>query len=537
MAIPGFTAHLSFYTSTRHYATGFNLSSNEGSVEAAQTSASVWGAYQVTGFVPPNSPGAIPIHCPGGLVWCQDGCVNTNTDPFNCGRCNHACGDQVCCNGKCIDATADSSNCGVCGNRCPSGYICCSDTCKDYGNDANNCGGCNVVCPPGATCCAGKCCASCCAGQCCPAGATCVSGRDPNDPLDRSCRVLSGTGCDLAQFQQCFQQAQQNYHDCLIDFPPNVCNRNEYYAEARCNAQFGCLPGNGFCCPSGCSHLRDNLNCGACGNACAPGQTCCSGNCTNLNGDTANCGSCGNACPAGYSCCGGVCTDLGTNANCGACGKACAPGQACCSGTCVNTTTDSQHCGACGNACVPGVSCTGGRCPCPPGPTSRKCGNCGTQWRSSCNSDGSWSWSACTGQGACAFGTTQQCNGLGAQTCGFNCTWGNCVCIPGATLCNGTCVNLMNDASHCGNCNTACQPLHTCAGGRCSQCEIGQQLCGSQCYNPTDTVGCCGGRIYNPSGATCCWGTTVFSNGCPGGTAYECCPDGRTAVCPGHPCP
>ena len=220
--------------------------------------------------------------CPDGAPGPGNQCTNFGTDPANCGRCNNVCPPGTSCvKGICTPTTS-----------CPSGLTLCGDVCVNLSNDSRNCSGCGVACAAGQSCVNGHCC-TVCGQECCPSGAACVSGRDPSDPVDRTCRLLPETICDKAQRDQCDQQAQQDYQDCLVDFPKSFCNRKRFYAEARCNGRFGCLPGLGVCCPSGvCTHLDTTANCGSCGNACLAGQTCCGGVCCSKN------------------CCSGVCCSL-----------------------------------------------------------------------------------------------------------------------------------------------------------------------------------------------------------------------------------
>lgn len=59
---------------------------------------------------PPNEPLCSPSDtgfecveaCPDPLTQCADQCVDTNTHPLHCGRCNHACPSGICEDGKCV---------------------------------------------------------------------------------------------------------------------------------------------------------------------------------------------------------------------------------------------------------------------------------------------------------------------------------------------------------------------------------------------------------------------------------------------------
>ena len=69
--------------------------------------------------------------CPPGQ------CVDTNTDPENCGGCGVVCPNG----GACIDGSCP----------CPGGQF-CGDQCVDTQSDPSNCGGCGYVCPTGSSC-------------------------------------------------------------------------------------------------------------------------------------------------------------------------------------------------------------------------------------------------------------------------------------------------------------------------------------------------------------------------------------------------
>jgi len=71
-----------------------------------------------------------PTTCGGGQACCGSGCVDTQTDPNNCGACGNTCGaGQMCCGGGCVDTATDSNNCGSCGNVCLGGDTCQNGLC------------------------------------------------------------------------------------------------------------------------------------------------------------------------------------------------------------------------------------------------------------------------------------------------------------------------------------------------------------------------------------------------------------------------
>ena len=134
------------------------------------------------------------LTCPPGTTDCGGICVDTSSDPANCGACANACsvqsGTASCSNGMCTvgvcdpgrancdassnngcetSTSSDLNNCGACGLICPSnggnpsclGGV-CNIACHPGFSDCNgspgcetptqtdplNCGGCGLICMP-----------------------------------------------------------------------------------------------------------------------------------------------------------------------------------------------------------------------------------------------------------------------------------------------------------------------------------------------------------------------------------------------------
>ncbi len=135
--------------------------------------------------------------CLMGQTACNGICLDTKTDPKNCGACGTVCtGCQQCaggactcplyqslCNGKCIPTSSDPDNCGACGKTCTVSEVCsgskcvsvasgcipppsgggtaalvpCSGRCVDPLNDNAHCGGCGKPCAANTGCVDGQC--------------------------------------------------------------------------------------------------------------------------------------------------------------------------------------------------------------------------------------------------------------------------------------------------------------------------------------------------------------------------------------------
>ncbi|KAK4044984.1 hypothetical protein OUZ56_032390 [Daphnia magna] len=93
----------------------------------------------------PTDSGAVDSgpSCAAPAKLCGATCVDTQTDPANCGACGKTC--PVACSG------------GACVAQCPNGTKSCSGACVNTQTDSANCGACGVVCAAGKTCNAGAC--------------------------------------------------------------------------------------------------------------------------------------------------------------------------------------------------------------------------------------------------------------------------------------------------------------------------------------------------------------------------------------------
>ena len=88
--------------------------------------------------------------CPTGTTVCGTQCVNTQTDPNNCGTCGTAC-----------SMVLPGSSCVMGSCQCPPSQAICNtgmgSYCADFQTDPNNCGGCGNICPPMTSCVMGGC--------------------------------------------------------------------------------------------------------------------------------------------------------------------------------------------------------------------------------------------------------------------------------------------------------------------------------------------------------------------------------------------
>ena len=87
--------------------------------------------------------------CDGGGLCCGQMCMTFLTDPNNCGICGFACpNQQPCSNGVCLECSTPGIDGGFMlaeGTACNAGSyegLCCDGVCVDTRSDPGNCGGC-----------------------------------------------------------------------------------------------------------------------------------------------------------------------------------------------------------------------------------------------------------------------------------------------------------------------------------------------------------------------------------------------------------
>jgi hypothetical protein len=120
-----------------------------------------------------SKAGCFCAPCPSGQIGCNTECVDSTSDPYNCGGCGNMCPKGApCSQGVCVCPSGQVFSNGFC---CPQGYWansargCCPIPqtncwpvgCTDMSTDNNNCGSCGNVCRGGETCVGGKCTSPC----------------------------------------------------------------------------------------------------------------------------------------------------------------------------------------------------------------------------------------------------------------------------------------------------------------------------------------------------------------------------------------
>jgi hypothetical protein len=274
----------------------------------------------------------VTIQCSPNLTLCRGTCVDTRTDPENCGGCGFSVPyGETCINGQFSSLLVQKNpttsvltgttvtvltgtTAAVSRGSCPAGRDFCSGTCRDLQTDAGNCGSCGDACSSGQTCQDGRCTFW---GTSTPV----VAGTAPvTITPDLSCsygEIPCGSSC-VNVFSD-----RKNCGVC-----GRACGDQEICKEARCGP--ACTDRGTTLCDDRCVDLdMDMNNCGACGSECetylpnAKGSLCANGQCIvsscktdyadcnekisdgceiNLRLDAGNCGACGEICPSGQVC-------------------------------------------------------------------------------------------------------------------------------------------------------------------------------------------------------------------------------------------
>jgi hypothetical protein len=98
-----------------------------------------------------GADGGVGGHCPDGLTCTSAGCIDTMTDPANCGGLGTTCrAGEHCIDGSCHCGTSATDARCMGGGIMGCGQTCCGDRCVYV--DDYNCGGCGMACTGGDVC-------------------------------------------------------------------------------------------------------------------------------------------------------------------------------------------------------------------------------------------------------------------------------------------------------------------------------------------------------------------------------------------------
>lgn len=259
-------------------------------------------------------------------------------------------------------------------------------------------------------------------GHACTTNNDCASGFcEPVTAGKSVCANRCQATTDCVAGWTCSDLIGQSQKTCICLSLPESCNGKDddcdgvvdNDASTACAAVLGA---GGSCLAGQCS--------------CGEGKRSCAGTCVDVSTDLDNCGQCGQRCHGEEVC---------TSGNC-----QCPSDRAVCGDLCVDARTDAFFCGSCTNECSTGATCGDGACHCGAG-------------QYDCH-------------GACVARSTSNCGGCDlACVAGASCESIGCACPSGQTMCSTEC-SALNEISHCGSCDNACEtdyPSVTCEARGC----------------------------------------------------------------------
>lgn len=287
-----------------------------------------------------GSCGMVAPTCTSPEMFCGTRCVDTTADRFHCGGCNRPCGTnescvggdcrptcggtQRLCGGVCVNTSTDNANCGACGVACSGSTSCRNGACVTP--TPGPCGPStpNGTCPDGQSCIGGACCGQPCGSVCCSTGSTCVRDGSGNLACARRCQASSECAGSTGCCAMLYNDAGRDvgYGACLTATPG--------VTYCRCATQAECGSGGG--CTPLIDANRVPIGPYACtALACAPYQRCtgifgsCPNGYCNLCDSAGRC-FCAQVCASDAQCGGARCVTYGQSAgSCPANQRACAP--------------------------------------------------------------------------------------------------------------------------------------------------------------------------------------------------------------------
>ena len=301
--------------------------------------------------------------CAPGFAHCSDeaddGCEVNIREPAHCGGCDVSCSDPspLCSAGASAGTYACASNCA---EPAPTQ---CGDTCVDTDSSPSHCGKCDRACPQvdrgTPVCKAGNCDFTCngghhrCGSACLPndSPSSCGSSCTPCTAPGGATAICTGAGtCDFV--------CKPNYHRCGDACLPNDSPSSCGSSCTPCTAPGGATA---ICTGAGTCDFNCSTSQHRCGNQCvsndSPGS--CGASCTPCNapGDaTAICtaaGACDFTCNSGHHRCGDACAPDDSTTQCGPSCQLCPQ---------VEAGTPICVAGACGVKCDPGATLIDGAC-------------------------------------------------------------------------------------------------------------------------------------------------------------------------------